>query len=47
MSTYLKKMEKYVNLIIIVASEEEFVFIKLKGRITPENFVNFANKYQS
>lgn len=43
----LEEGGKIRELVLIVASEEEFVFIKLKGRITPENFINFANKYQS
>ena len=43
----LEEDGKIRELVLIVASDEEFVFIKLKGRITPENFVNFANKYQS
>ena len=35
------------ELLLVVASPEEFVFIKIKGNISLQNFVNFANNYQA
>ena len=35
------------ELVLLIASHEEFVYIQIKGKISLQNFVNFARNYQS
>lgn len=43
----LEREGRIREMVMIVASEEDFVFIKIKGSISVQNFANFVNKHQS